>query len=142
MLVIVALIACAPTAAALALTTPATIRITDVQQSYRRIDGAHGRPGSVELIDQLLYNAAVTKHSIGRARMVCTYLDDRARNCSATFVLPKGSLVAEGVISSRLFFEVPIVGGTGLYANVRGTLTVTSLGLRPRRELLLFRLVP
>jgi hypothetical protein len=35
---------------------------------------------------------------------------------------------------------VPVVGGTGLYNNVGGTLTVTFLGGRPARQLLLFRL--
>ena len=45
-----------------------------------------------------------------------------------------------GAITSRLLFEVAVTGGTGLYDNARGTLTVTSTGLRPRREVLIFRL--
>ena len=55
--------------------------------------------------------------------------------------LPRGSLVVSGSIQSRLLYDIAVVGGTGLYDNARGTLTVTSTGLRPlRREVLLFRL--
>ena len=36
---------------------------------------------------------------------------------------------------------IGIVGGTGLYDNARGTLTVTATHLRPRHEVLIFRLV-
>jgi hypothetical protein len=72
--------------------------------------------------------------------MACTYLDRRNRTCTATYVLPRGSLVASGAIQTRLLYEIAIVGGTGLYDNARGSLTVTSTHLRPRREVLLFRL--
>jgi hypothetical protein len=34
-----------------------------------------------------------------------------------------------------------VLGGTGLYDNARGTLTVTRLRKNPRRDLFLFRLV-
>ena len=72
--------------------------------------------------------------------MMCTFLDRRRRSCTATYVLPRGTLVVTGAIQSRLLYEIPIVGGTGLFDNARGTLTVTSTHLRPRREVLLFRL--
>jgi hypothetical protein len=39
-----------------------------------------------------------------------------------------------------LFYTQSIVGGTGLFDNARGTLTVTAKTLSPRREILLFRL--
>lgn len=68
------------------------------------------------------------------------FIDRRTRSCTATYVLPRGSLVVAGVIQTRLLYEIAIVGGTGLYDNARGTLTVTSTHLRPRREVLLFRL--
>jgi hypothetical protein len=72
---------------------------------------------------------------------MCTFFDVRERSCSGTYFLPKGTLVVSGVIQSRLLYAVAVVGGTGLYDNARGTLTVTSTGLRPqRREVLLFRL--
>jgi hypothetical protein len=123
-------------------TPPAQIRITDVQASYVRVPSANGRSaGSVEIIKQLLYNPSLSQSSIGNASLVCTYLDTRARTCTGTYALPKGNLVVAGAIASRLLYEIAVVGGTGLYDNARGTLTVTSTDLRPRRrELLLFRL--
>jgi hypothetical protein len=61
--------------------------------------------------------------------------------CTSTYILPKGSLVVSGALQSRLLYELPIVGGTGLFDNARGTLTVTASHLRPRHEVLVFRLV-
>jgi hypothetical protein len=55
--------------------------------------------------------------------------------------LPRGQIVAGGVIGSMLLFQLAVYGGTGLYDNVRGTLTVTSLGHAPVTDLLLYRLV-
>jgi len=43
----------------------------------------------------------------------------------------------------RQLFELAVLGGTGLYNNVRGTLTVTSLTSGPHvRDVLGFRLTP
>jgi hypothetical protein len=123
-------------------TPPAQIRITDVQTSYLRMPAATGgSAGSVEIIKQRLYNPSLSDAPIGSASLVCTYLDARARTCTGTYALPKGNIVVAGAIASRLLYEIAVVGGTGLYDNARGTLTVTSTDLRPRRrELLLFRL--
>jgi hypothetical protein len=133
--------------AALAVTTghaatgPAQIRITDVQTSYSYVPANRGRTGAIELVKQRLYNPSVSPNPIGRATMMCTFFDPRERTCSGTYFLPKGSLVVSGTIQSRLLYEIAVVGGTGLFDNARGSLTVTSTGLRPkRREVLLFRL--
>jgi hypothetical protein len=124
-------------------TGPAQIRITDVQLSYKLVRPASGGvQGATELVSQRLYNPSLSSTKpIGQARIVCMYLDANNRSCSGTYTLPRGSLVVSGVIQSRLLYEIAVVGGTGLYDNARGTLTVTSTGLRPqRREVLLFRL--
>ena len=123
-----------------ATTGPAQIRITDLQTSYSVVKARHSVAGSVELVKQTLFNPSVSSRPIGHASMACTYLDRHSRSCTATYVLPRGSLVVTGVIQTRLLYEIAIVGGTGLYDNARGTLTVTSTHLRPRREVLLFRL--
>ena len=124
-----------------AATGPAHIRITDVQVQYHVVRPRHGGvPVSMELIQQRLYNQRIASTAIGRAWMTCTYFDRRQRSCMATYILPRGSLVVSGAIQSRLLYELPIVGGTGLFDNARGTLTVTSTHLRPRREVLVFRL--
>lgn len=138
----VGVIAAVVAATAQGQTGPAQIRITDVQTSYSFVRSPTGRPsGAVELVKQTLYNPSVSSHPIGRATLTCTFFDRRERNCTGTYFLPRGSLVVTGAIQSRLLYEIAVVGGTGLYDNARGTLTVTSTGLRPkRREVLIFRL--
>ena len=121
---------------------PSQIRITDVQVSYHLVRPQNGAaPGTVEVITQQLYNPSLSRNPIGRSVLTCTFVDTRNRTCVATYLLPKGALVATGAVQSRLFFEIPVVGGTGLYDNARGTLTVTATHFRPRHEVLLFRLV-
>jgi len=62
--------------------------------------------------------------------------------CTATVSLPKGELVATGRVRFRQFYDLAIVGGTRLYDDARGTLTITRTTSPPRpvRELLYFRL--
>jgi hypothetical protein len=122
-------------------TGPAQIRITDLQTSYSVVKARNnGRTGSIEVVKERLFNPSVSSKPIGNAYITCTYLDRRMRTCAGTYVLPRGSLIVVGVIQTRLLYEIAIVGGTGLYDNARGSLTVTSTHLRPRREVLLFRL--
>jgi hypothetical protein len=130
------------TGAATGATPPAQIRITDVQASSHVVHSAGDGPaGALEIVRQRLYNPRISGKAIGHADIVCTYIDAQARTCTGTYALPRGSLVVEGVIQSRLLYEIAVVGGTGLYDNARGSLTVTSTALRPkRREVLLFRL--
>jgi hypothetical protein len=125
-----------------AATGPSTIRITDVQQSDRRVDaGPRGEGvGDLEAVRVRLYNPSITSRPIGRGDLLCTYLDLQVRSCTGTFSLPRGKLVVSGAISSRLLYEIAIVGGTGLYDNARGSLTVTATAFRPRHEVLVFRL--
>jgi hypothetical protein len=134
---VVALSASAGTAS----TGPAQIRITDLQVNYHVVRPASGGvPGSLEIIRQRLYNPTISEAPIGRATIICTFTDRRERMCSGTYVLPKGEISVMGTIQSRLLYEIPVVGGTRLFDNARGSLTVTSTHLRPRREVLVFRL--
>jgi hypothetical protein len=128
---------------AFAYTKPGTIRITDAETLHRYIDhGARGRgPGDVDIYRFLLYNRRITTKALGHSEMVCTTVGPGAQHCDATYFLPRGELVVAGVISSRLIYILPVVGGTEYYNNARGTLTVTSLRRSPSRELLVFRLV-
>jgi hypothetical protein len=124
------------------LKSPGTIRITSREVKTTRIDLRPGglSVGDVEVERALLYNTRVTPKPIGHAEMVCTFVVKTSRNCNATFFLPKGKIVVSGPIFYRQLFELAVTGGTGLYDNVRGSLTVTSLGKKPRRDLLFFRL--
>ena len=127
-----------------AATGPEFIRITDRQFSYKRVDvGAPGRsPGDQEIIYDKLFNRKITPRPIGSAQFLCTFTVGNTRMCTATISLPKGELVATGRVRFRQFYDLAIVGGTRLYDDARGTLTVTRTTSHPRpvRELLYFRL--
>ena len=123
-------------------TGPATIRIYDRQLALTRVDvGARGTsPGDVEVVRvRLLERGGST---IGRGELVCTFADSvRSRICRGTYILPRGKLVVGGSILYRRFYELAVLGGTGLYDNARGTLTLTRTNRNPVRDLLVFRLV-
>jgi hypothetical protein len=140
--IVCAAVAAAVVPSALAITGPGTIRITNVQTSYRLVDeGRRGRSaGDLEIIQQSLYNRRVTAKPIGHAWILCTMLSRDARSCTTTYFLPKGSIVTSGVIGSRLIYELAVTGGTELYDNARGSLVVTTTALNPRRQVLVFRL--
>lgn len=127
-----------------ALNQPSTIRITDRELSYRRYDeGPRGKgAGDIEIAWQSLHNYRITKKAIGHAETLCTILTKRSSTCTSTYFLPKGKLVVEGTIGSPLLYELPVVGGTGLYEGARGSLVVTRSGEKPPREILVFRLEP
>jgi len=126
-----------------ASTGPATITINDRELAVTRLDlGTHGiSPGDVEVVRTLLLQRG-TRDVIGRGELVCTFVDTvRSRVCRGTYVLPKGKLVVGGSILYRQFYDLAVVGGTGLYDNARGTLTVTRTHRKPVRDLVVFRLV-
>ena len=127
-----------------ALNAPGTITVQGLEIRHAHIDmGKKGRSvGDLDVYTSLIYNKRITPRAIGRATMSCTAVGLTGQSCSATYVLPKGEIAVQGVIGSRLIYQVAVVGGTGLYDNVRGSLTVTSLSRnRPVRELFVFRLV-
>ena len=124
-------------------TGPATIRITDRQLAVTRVDiGERGTsPGDVEIVSVRLLQRG-TRDVIGHGELVCTFVDSlRSRVCRGTYVLPKGELDVGGSILYRQFYDLAVLGGTGLYDNARGTLTVTRTHRKPVRDLLVFRLV-
>jgi hypothetical protein len=95
----------------------------------------------MELSTGLVYNTRVTPKSIGQFQLACTLIRSMTRLCNGTLELPRGDIVVGGPIRHRALYELAVVGGTGLYDNARGTLTVTRLGVRPTRDLLLVRLL-
>lgn len=125
-----------------AATGPATIRITNREISRERVDmGRPGRgAGDTEVIRQNLFNKRIKSAPIGHADYVCTFVTAGTRSCTATFFLPKGRVVAGGSVRFPALYELAILGGTRLFDNARGTLTVIRTTRRPRRDILLFRL--
>jgi hypothetical protein len=124
-------------------TGPATIRINDLQLALTRVDiGTRGTsPGDVE-VTRVRLSQRGTGTVLGRGELICTFADGiRSRVCRGTYILPRGKLVVGGSLLYRRFYELAVVGGTGLYDNARGTLTVTRTHTGPVRDLLVFRLV-
>lgn len=116
-------------------TGPAVVRLTDVQKSMTR----HGDGvGGVQIASLRLFGS--TSRAIGQAILTCMRVSKTQQSCLGSYVLPRGMIETSGVINSRLLYTAAITGGTGLYDNARGTLTVTAKALNPRREILLFRL--
>jgi hypothetical protein len=126
-----------------ALDQPGTVTVTDSLLRHAHVDSGRAGPsaGDLDVYSLLLYNKRITERALGRGEVVCTALGSKGQSCHATYFLPKGEIVALGAINSRLIYELAVVGGTGLYNNVRGSVTVTSLRRKPSRELLVFRLV-
>ena len=130
------------------LTRPGVVRITNRELARQNVDVAPAGPsaGDQLVVSQLLYNRRITERALGHEEMLCTYLGrggvfgGGSRSCTITFFLPEGKLVVMGAVHNLLLFTLPVVGGTGIYDNVGGTLTATFLGSKPTRQLLLFRL--
>jgi hypothetical protein len=138
-----AALALAGTAAgSIALTGPGTIRITDRVVKHIHVDsGPRGRAaGDQEFYRGLLYNRGITSSPIGHSDIVCTSTGTGSMSCTGTYFLPKGKLMVAGVLGSRLFYEIAVIGGTRLYENARGTLTGTALGGKADHQFLIFRL--
>jgi hypothetical protein len=138
----VALLAASGASGSESLEKPGVVRLTASQVKRVHVDIGNDkrRVGDFVYIRQLLYNRRVSPKALGHSEMSCTMTGDGSSTCSATYFLPKGKIVVGGVFRSRLFYELAVLGGTGLYDNVRGTMTVTSLGGRASLQLLLFRL--
>lgn len=139
----VVLLSAAAALAGSTITKPATIRVTDqeVRRTYVDLSPRGESAGDLESIRTLLYNKRITPKAIGHGELVCTATGTGSTMCNGTYFLPRGKIVVGGVVANRLIYELAVLGGTGLYDNARGTLTVTSLDRKPPRNLLLFRLV-
>src|SRR5262249_19292111 len=89
---------------ALALDQPGAVPIRGCLLRHTHVDfGKRGASaGDVDVYSLLLYNKRITPKSIGHAEMVCTSVGTKRQSCTATYFLPKGTIVVEGVIDSRL----------------------------------------
>jgi hypothetical protein len=95
-------------------------------------------------ITYTLLNPSLSPYSIGRAVLICINIGggpfpSTAKRCNGTYQLAHGTIEVQGVMSSRSFYSLSVIGGTGLYANAgAGELTALTINLNPRRERLTF----
>ena len=98
-------------------------------------------PGDRFTFTDQLYKWAGIKHGahVGRMDVLCTFTKvnittksfSATGQCNATYFLPGGQVAIEGFIrftDGPLNFVIPVVGGTGIYANARGTVHIRDLG--------------
>jgi hypothetical protein len=125
-----------------AVTGPGKIRLTSREISRTRVDlGKPGRGvGDTEIVRTNLFNLRLKDQPIGHTESVCTYTTSFARSCTVTIFMPRGRLIAGGSIRYPELYELAVLGGTRLYDDARGTLTVIRTTRRPRRHIMLFRL--
>jgi hypothetical protein len=121
-------------------TGPAVVRLTDIQSGVTSMNGTPTGVGAVQIATLKLFGSSTRSRPIGSGVLTCMTVSKTQRSCTGSYVLPRGMIETSGLLNSRLLYTAAITGGTGLYDNARGTLTVTAKGLKPRRELLLFRL--
>jgi hypothetical protein len=123
--------------------SPGLIRLTSKEIKRNVVNsGAPSRgPGDVVVIRQLLYNKGLRRTPIGHSDMVCTFTGNRSRQCNGTYSLPRGKIIVSGSVRYWEFYKLAIIGGTDLYADIRGSETATLYARDPRKEILVFRLV-
>ena len=119
-------------------TGKAVVRLTDRQTQISHF--GNDAIGSTDIARLALFGSTNKNQAIGHGVITCTDVGSGEQTCDGSYVLPKGTLQTAGILRTRLFYTQAVVGGTGLFDNARGTLTVTAKGIRPRREILLFRL--
>jgi hypothetical protein len=95
----------------------------------------------MEIENALVYNRRITPRALGHIEFVCTFTVGLNRNCRGTLFMPRGKIVVGGTMRYRQFYELAVLGGTGIYDNARGTMTVTRTARKPPRHILFFRLV-
>jgi hypothetical protein len=138
------------------LDNPEVIRLIDIEEESIAIPPVSGgdQPslgGRIFLTDGL-YEWAGTKRGkrVGRLEGLCTVTNEdfAARvatvYCTVAAYLPKGRILVAGFIrfaeEGPSQFVVSVVGGTGRYANARGTVTIRDLS--SGNGAVVFRLVP
>lgn len=122
---------------ALAATTTLHFEETETGSTFAFVDNAptakkrHGFPTTISAGDMIVITNPLLEGGkrIGRLSASCVAtrtskkFDGAQFNCTGTFVLPGGTLVASAIISGSGASEGAIVGGTGKYGGAHGTFT-------------------
>jgi len=137
------------------LDEPEVIRLIDVEEGFLPLDPGFTEEAPPPLGGRFaftdgLYEWAGTKRGnrVGRIEGFCMTTNVTARSatqfCTATAYLPKGRVLLAAFIrfteEGPGTFVVSVIGGTGRYANARGTATIKDLP--SGNAAFVFRLVP
>jgi hypothetical protein len=131
------------TSSASGITRPQVFSLLEVERPARPLD-----PGATAEIPTLGSRFALTSalhkwegrrrgDRVGRRDGVCTWIkvevDAQSATilCTGVFFLSAGQIYATGMIRfarNAQFPDVPVIGGTGRYANVRGFIKIRAIG--------------
>lgn len=118
---------------------PRTINLLEVSTSFVGTGGLDetfsGPPkagqGFVIGSDFYRWSGAKRGAHYGTLQAVCTFTKIVGENvwqiCTGSLLLPGGDLTVSGVIKQTERFNIPIVGGTGIYAGARGYVHVKGI---------------
>ena len=106
---------------------------TFVDQAPKTTFGKHGQPKLISAGDELIITNPVLEDGkkIGHLQATCTATKTSDNfftasfECLGTYVLKGGTLVASTTFGSGKSKEGAILGGTGVYAEARGTFVTT-----------------
>jgi hypothetical protein len=94
-----------------------------------------------------IYNLNLSPRPIGNGQMLCVPTDGArgplpagSRYCFGSFTIGGNTIAVHGVARNEYRYQLVVVGGTGQYDNVGGTLTVYRITRHPLRERLVFNL--
>lgn len=85
-----------------------------------------------------IYTRAGKFAGTGVIACVPTSTADSLQQCTGTYLLPRGRVAVQGLLSSRAGFNLVVVGGTDAYLGTRGALVVTQTQDTPRHARLTF----
>jgi hypothetical protein len=72
-----------------------------------------------------LYNRPAYRQRVGTAVLICAYAVPGWRTCKEYLRLGRGTIIADGLTpASSSFYNLAVVGGTGIYSNTGGTITL------------------
>ena len=124
------------------LNRPQVFSLLDVTESFQPIGGfefnREPQAGDRFAITDGLYKWAGSRRGarLGHLEVICTFKlvghTSGTALCSGQAFLPAGSVLLEGfipvVFDGAAKFSLPVVGGTGTYANARGFARIRDLG--------------
>jgi hypothetical protein len=107
-------------------TSTTSLKLVAIQHDFGQVDS--GKPGPTRG-DTFIFSEQLREdgQAVGADHIVCTFTGVWPKYtdfCRALFVLPGGTIVAEGA-SAHGPFTVAVTGGSGRYAGARGTIRAT-----------------
>ena len=118
---------------------PPTLKLLEVAHSFVGEDGFNANANKPPAVGQAvairggLYKLVRHKQGarVGGVHVECTFTDSTGGSvCVAVLTLPAGKLVVSGRTPANptVAYALPIVGGSGRYAHVRGHVAINPIG--------------